>query len=170
MFANNHSAGGVVTLVNKSLSNCDLQADLIPSITSEALDFSVDSIAPSARGRVLRTDCVGGRGHIAHWNIHNFGLTVVAAQDLATAIRKDIEWANADPLKHAVWVVGDWNFVAHCESAISMGQSLLQAEGLHVAAVPLKAHQGLWQPLLDDLTEIANNGFTHFIPATCSYS
>jgi hypothetical protein len=54
------------------------------------------------------------------WNIHNFAFIKGVAESVADQIGIDLERAEADRLSFAVFVAGDFNFLAPGELRISL--------------------------------------------------
>ena len=63
------------------------------------------------------------------WNIHNFGLTERKVKHVKKEILTDKRRCVADPASVAVFVMGDWNFLAQGERRKRLDRPELHAGG-----------------------------------------
>eukprot|EP00973_Karenia_brevis_P030022 4138768-Karenia_brevis.AAC.1 len=50
------------------------------------------------------------RGGLRSWNLHNWRLDPLICNEIVLEMKKDIEWAQTDPLHNLVLIQGDLNF------------------------------------------------------------
>ena len=63
-------------------------------------------------GRVLRVCLKSCSAEIRIYNIHNYGISPAAVDDVANRISNDHRWSAQDPFSRLVVVYGDFNFAA----------------------------------------------------------
>ena len=94
-------------------------------------------------------------------NIHNYELSSANLRDINLQLQRDLHDAHADPLRVHLLVAGDFNFLHPGEQRLShsspqRAQPLLRPQREH------RPGQAALQPLLDQLTELAQPQATYY--------
>ena len=101
------------------------------------------------------------------WNVHNHGITQDEMNKIDKFFTRDIERAQAEPLKFTITAGGDWNFPALGEGHLRLEKPSEVITDEEVAKlvkekVSKRALQGRWNKHLLRLIELEQKSPTHY--------
>ena len=145
--------GGTAIFIKKD----DLKAEC--SVTNDNL----------IAGRVQRVEVLVDAEHLVLWNIHHEHLAPNRTREVVRVMTQDVEEADGDSLRRAVWSAGDWNFLAPGETQLSIASPVACSSAPDNCS-PLSSNQTTWQETLGRMTELQQSAPTRFSTSslTCS--